>query len=298
MLCPSSILRTLLKCSTQRTRCPQRSIGSLSDIANIRKHESVVEVKDFRLSDNSAEHSEWGKEIVFTCEHASNEVPRPFFWPAEDEWVRDMHWAYDPGAYDFTQECAQQLGSSYVSAKFSRLLCDANRPIASDTLFRDLADGKEIILNKDISEDDIEWRLWKYYLPYHLTAGRVCDLVDPSLIISVHSFNGEYEGNQRHFDLGILCTHDDMMARLLADSFKRNGFNAEVNAPWSGKEGFMYSADSLAVAAPQRRKAMMLELRNDLATDSAWRKEVISVLVDALGTFRKVGAWGGTQTNA
>lgn len=224
----------------------------------------------------------WGQRVLLTCEHATNTMPKPFQWHTQDVWLKDTHWAYDLGANDFMIDVARQLGTVGVGARFSRLLCDANRPIASQTLFRTIADGRPIFMNQEMTEDDAQWRLWKYYVPYHQKLGEVANALDPSLVISVHSFSPNYEGEKRPFELGVLCTHNEALANRIADQFQAGGFDVRVNEPWSGKDGFMFSADSVAISSPHSRKAMMLELRNDLAVDFGWRARVAGVLYKSL----------------
>ena len=57
------------------------------------------------------------------------------------------HWSFDAGAEDFTRELVSRLPAVGVLARFSRLLCDANRPLGSDSMFRDTADGLPVELN-------------------------------------------------------------------------------------------------------------------------------------------------------
>jgi predicted N-formylglutamate amidohydrolase len=224
----------------------------------------------------------WGASVLFTCEHASNALPPPYEWPQEDEWVRSTHWAWDPGARDFALECAERFGGVYVGACFSRLLCDVNRPIASDTMFRERADGAAVKLNRGMTDEERDRRIASFYVRYHRRLGQAANAMDPRLIVSCHSFTPEYEGEKRDMDMGVLCTHEDALARSLVSEFCAAGLDCRENAPWSGKEGFMYSADSLAVAAPVRRTAIMLELRNDLAVDPAWRERVTGALKSSL----------------
>jgi len=144
----------------------------------------------------------------------------------------------------------------------------------STTLVRSECDGKTIKMNENLQKEDLEYRIWKYYIPYHLELGRCADEIDPKLIMSVHSFSPKYESDVRDFEIGVLCTFDEKICERISNRLLQDGFDTRINEPWSGKEGFMYSASSLAIAQPQRRRAVMLELRNDLAIDFEWRNRV------------------------
>ena len=97
-----------------------------------------------------SEHSEKiNNKIFLTCEHASQEIPSAFGkWPEEDNWIVGQHWSVDIGAEILTRELSSRLKANAIVAKFSRLLCDCNRPLDSETLFRKTAEGKQIHLNQ------------------------------------------------------------------------------------------------------------------------------------------------------
>ena len=67
------------------------------------------------------------------------------------------------------------------------------RPVASSTLIREECDGVDVQLNANMKHRDREWRISNYYFPYHLVLGHVGDIVNPELLVSVHSFNPVYE---------------------------------------------------------------------------------------------------------
>jgi predicted N-formylglutamate amidohydrolase len=77
---------------------------------------------------------------LVTCEHASNVLPHGYKWGQDAERdngaLADQHWAFDPGSANFARELSQAAGAVGVMSRFSRLLCDVNRPLASDTLCR------------------------------------------------------------------------------------------------------------------------------------------------------------------
>lgn len=78
--------------------------------------------------------------------------------------------------------------------------------------------------------------------------------VDPSLVVSMHTFNPVYEGSVRDFDIGVLTTFESPVSSIVAHTLSAHGFKVtsvrkscrmwwmqvRMNAPWSGKDGFMY----------------------------------------------------------
>jgi hypothetical protein len=72
------------------------------------------------------------------------------------------------------------------------------------------------MLNKRVTPSDKHSRLTRFYLPYHLELGRIANAVDPRLIISIHSFTNNYEGEERDFEMGVLSTTEDSLANKWA----------------------------------------------------------------------------------
>src|SRR5262249_40693180 len=103
--------------------------------------------------------------VLFTCEHASERLPDPWRWPDADRWLAGTHWAFDLGARELTQELCAELGSVAILSRFTRLLADANRAVASPELFRTVADGQRVELNARIDAEDRARRivLWEAY---------------------------------------------------------------------------------------------------------------------------------------
>jgi len=158
-----------------------------------------------------------------------------------------MHWAVDIGAEEFTREFSERLSAPALLSRVSRLVVDVNRPLNSDTLMRNRADGKAVALNSNIKPHEFEDRISKYYLPYHLMMKEAVKRYSPHFVLAIHSFTPEYEGSRREVEVGVLYkrAQDEPYARELCRLLKEAGIRAELNEPWSGVEGFMYAIDSL-----------------------------------------------------
>ena len=101
-------------------------------------------------------------------------------------------------------ELAQALAAPCLVSRVSRLVIDVNRPLSSETLIRQTADNAIIAMNRNLSSEDVQMRIMKYYIPYHLAFGDAVLKFSPRVIVSVHSFNPVYEGDVRNFDVGVL----------------------------------------------------------------------------------------------
>ncbi len=216
---------------------------------------------------------------ALTCEHASEDFPAPFAIPHSDQFVRGTHWAFDLGARDLTLELAQHLRAPAVLARFSRLLVDPNRPLVSDTLFRVRAEGSTLALNHNLPEADRTNRLNSLYHPFHDRVRTICSAPNIDTIFAIHTFTPLYEGNARAMEIGVLWNREEELGEALVAHLLAFGFRTEANEPYSGKDGLIYVAESHADALGKR--ALELEVRQDLAVNADFRK----TLIEALAAF-------------
>jgi predicted N-formylglutamate amidohydrolase len=268
-----------------------------------------------------AEPSALPYRLLLTCEHASQLLPLPWRWPDEDRRLLNTHWALDLGSEELTRELSVAVAAPAAIAQFTRLLVDANRPLHSSTLFRDTADGIPVFLNKELTPEEKENRLEKCYYPYHRALAALQKEVMPDFILSLHSYTKNYEGQPRKVEVGVLYKEDEELAKAMKKQFTENGgYDCRMNEPWSGLEGFMYSADRHghwdedAFKPPQERSpgwtekegksdiaVIMLEMRNDLLTDKSWRAAFTQRLTKILGSSevvdlvkKKKASWAGS----
>ncbi len=218
--------------------------------------------------------------LVFTCEHASAELPEPWTWPAGDLWLVDTHWASDIGAAAFTRRVARRMNAPAVLSRFSRLLIDPNRPLDSDTLFRENADGKTVQLNEALLGPERQRRIEDFYVPYHQAVSEMVRRSRGDTVFSIHTFTDDYEGDARVLELGVLFDYDeeDVALRLLRH-LEAAGFHVLANEPWSGKDGLAYSP--VRHAREVGRQALEIEARQDLIVDESFAER----LAEALATF-------------
>lgn len=109
-----------------------------------------------------------------------------------------------------TQSLSQSIDCPYIATQFSRLIIDANRDLQSDTLIRDEADGVPVEMNRNLTTEEVEFRINEFWLPYR------CALDDMLMryenleyLISIHSFTPIYQGHMRTCEVGILCLEED-----------------------------------------------------------------------------------------
>jgi predicted N-formylglutamate amidohydrolase len=223
--------------------------------------------------------------VVLTCEHASARLPDGWRWHEGDERLKSTHWAFDPGAREIVHQLSAHLGAPAVLSRFTRLLADPNRAEDAPDLFRRLADGSPVELNRAIAEGDRERRLRGFHRPYHDAMSAAVEASPAELIVSVHTFTPNYEGEARAVEVGVLFNHEEELAVALQAEVLALGLDVRLNEPYSGKAGLIYAADRHAEA--HGRRAIELEVRQDLAVSSDFRSRFVPALCAALAVAGK-----------
>jgi predicted N-formylglutamate amidohydrolase len=169
-----------------------------------------------------------------------------------------------------------------VLCGFSRLLADANRDADDPTVFRLEAHGRPVALNSNLTDAERRERIARFHAPYHAAI----DLLllrypNAGVVLSMHSFTPVYEdGPPRPMEIGVLFDHEEALASAVISSLARDGWIVASNEPYSGKAGLIYAAERHA--DQHRRRALELEIRQDLAQDERRRPRLVESLRNAL----------------
>ena len=254
--------------------------------ASVGRNAAVV--RDHRASKGST------GVLMVIAEHATNALPAGCSFGgqivAHNELLEESHWAYDPNSLNAAGEFATAAQGVLVSAAFSRLYIDPNRPLASDTLVRRRCGDVTVNFNVNTVPEVVAERVSRAWSPYHLCLGAVKAEVEPGAVLSVHTFNATYPGmppGSRNFEVGVIHTFDFALAEEISAALNAAGIPSRVNEPYSGQEGIMFSAEGAACAhegskrggaASGRVPAIMLELRNDLCAQLNWRRGVVDAV--------------------
>jgi predicted N-formylglutamate amidohydrolase len=229
------------------------------------------------------------RRLVISCEHASNAVPEPLVTTDTDRQWLDTHWGWDIGAAQLTRELVARKSCCAVLARFSRLVCDANRDADDLTFVRRDITGVPLGFNQGVDASELQRRIDSYHTPYHALlddclrerVARGGDVV----LFSVHSFTPVFEGQKRDMEMGILFDRYEPIAHRFAGHLRNVGFKTALNEPYSGKDGMMYAMSLHG----QRHNVVYLELevRQDLLGTPEDIVDVADRLCDAL-TARQV----------
>lgn len=228
------------------------------------------------------------RRFLIVCDHASNYIPPEYNCLGLDEEVLNQHIAYDLGAADVTRELAQKLECPAILSNFSRLIIDPNRGLDDPTLVVKLSDGEIIPGNYHVDRfrgsEQLTDRVSRYYKPYndaiasHLAAVQADGIIP--IILSVHSFTPIWRGEPRPWHGAILWDRDDRLRnKMLAYFDDRPEIIFGDNEPYSGRleNDCMYRhATRLGLAHG------LIEIRQDIATDTVQRKDWVGYLSDIL----------------
>jgi len=223
-------------------------------------------------------------EILITCEHATNDLPEDYSWTENDKrhFVNE-HWGLDIGAYEMANALAAELKCVFVHSLYSRLLLDTNRSIVSDTLFRKTGDGHEVDINKNLTHEEEQNRIKRFYIPYYDALREISTKVDPTYILSIHSFTPIYQGEPRSMEIGVLYGHDSTKLAIdLNDAMNSKGYVSDINKPYDGITT-MGTVKSLIYAKhPTKRQGITFEFRNDILTNEARKGHLKKCTIEAI----------------
>lgn len=174
---------------------------------------------------------------------------------------------------------AKRTGSPALVARFSRLLIDANRPLESDTLIRDKCDNKSVKIGTNVTSQDRQKRIDLYWTPYRKAFDDLLqEYTAAEMVLGVHSFTPNYEGQLRQVEIGVLCTSEHVgVAEKLNSAFNEAGYVSKINEPWTGD-----ICDVLKTANKRGKTGIVVEFRQDLIVLPKWKSKVERVLMASL----------------
>ena len=195
------------------------------------------------------------------CDHASNYIPPSLKNLGLPEKELARHIAWDIGALDLTRELAKLLNSKAIWANVSRLVIDLNRAPNDIGSIPEKSDQTTIFGNRKITAKNREKRVNHIHIPYHQAVEETLKEIPQPIIIAIHSFTPEMNGQKRPWEIGVLWNQDERLARPLIEALTKAGKIVGDNQPYSGKE-FYYTLNRHAESANIPNVA--LEIRQDL----------------------------------
>lgn len=224
--------------------------------------------------------------LLVTCEHGGNEVPREYrglFRGAER--ALESHRGWDPGALELAERIAEELGVPLVAATVSRLVVDLNRSLSN-----------RAVLSEWTRRLDGAGRtrlMARYYGPHREAVERLVRRLGRrgrAVHIAVHSFTPVLRGARRDADIGLLYDPTRGPERELCGAWRAalGGLRVRMNYPYRGTSDGLTSA--LRRRHGVRRYAgIELEVNQRLVRGPGWTR-VQMAIVGSLRRVRESGA--------
>lgn len=216
--------------------------------------------------------------IVCVADHASSHVPDdiPLGIPHE---LLNEHIAVDIGVEGVAERMALRHNIPAHLATISRLVCDFHREEDHPSLVPQDSDGHLIPGNIGAN---IDARLDRFYRPYHTALAEWLDGIEPSLIVSLHSFTPAMRScdKPRPWEVALLYNQDDRAARHAIRMFGELGLTVGDNEPYSGRQ---LNATMNRHAEAFGRPYLAIEVRQDKVATRAEQARWAAMIADVAG---------------
>ena len=202
-------------------------------------------------------------KVVLVCDHASNLIPLCLKNLGLSATDLDSHIAWDPGAALVAKYLSTALDAPLVLSGYSRLVIDCNRPLDSPESIPESSAGVRIPGNENLTRADRKRRISQIFFPYQQAISQLLEQRNrPTVLISVHSFVAEIQGENRPWQIGVAGYGDDRFARALFSELDNlDGVEVGFNQPYAIEAEFDYT---LPVQGTERGlHCAMVEIRQD-----------------------------------
>ncbi len=204
--------------------------------------------------------------LILVCEHASRYIPEALNNLGLDDAAVREHIAWDIGALQLAEALSETLGATLLSANYSRLLIDLNRPRHAPDSIPAQSEIYQVPGNRELDEASREYRRQTLFKPFH---ARLQTLIDariakgqPVRVVGIHSFTPVYYGQPRPLEIGVLFGQAKAYAQRVLDGLDELALKVAGNQP--------YKIDPLGdMTVPVHGDArgldsVLIEVRNDL----------------------------------
>ena len=219
------------------------------------------------------------KRILFIADHASNYIPNSLENLGLNKKLFNTHIAYDLGIKELCINLSKLLKSKYITGAHSRLIIDLNRDVSDPTLIPEIVDGKIIVKNVNLSENEKRKRISEIYNKYHdnIRSTIKCDHI--TILISLHSFNPIFKKEKRNIHFGILSNQDRRLSNYIITEMKRRKLKVGDNEPY---EGNLIGDTMYKHGLKNNLHHTLIEIRNDLLSSPTKVHRVSALLKDVI----------------
>lgn len=215
----------------------------------------------YTLSQEDSEHP-----VILVCEHASPYIPAQLERLGLSIEAACEHIAWDIGAQTLAQQLSKTLGATLISAGYSRLLIDLNRPLEAPDSIPERSEIYEVTGNRQLDDATRQYRRDRLFTPFHQ---KLSALIDARVatgravrIVGIHSFTPMYFGQPRTLEIGVLYARAHAYAHQLLEGLAAQGFKVAANQPYE-----INPLEDMTVPVHGDKRgidAALIEVRNDL----------------------------------
>ena len=223
--------------------------------------------------------------VVIACEHACAFIPAEFDNLGLSAQAAASHIAWDPGALAIARQLSLRLDASLVAQKVSRLLYDCNRCPSAIGAIAKKSENITIPGNENLSPEAVHDRVERFYLPFKNMLTTTLDEKTKNgsapILVTIHSFTPVYFGAKRDVEIGILHDADARLADKLIKALNRGDeYRVERNQPYGPEDGVTHTLIEHGLSRGALN--VMIEVRNDLLSDTNAANKIGDLLADAL----------------
>ena len=214
--------------------------------------------------------------VLVVVDHASSLVPKNIDLGISLDYLDD-HIAYDIGTAEIARYITEDTGFTAILGKFSRLVVDLNRYPDEPAVIPERSDGVEIT-NNIIDDSARIQRLQTFFNPYHDRLTRLISELQPSLLLSLHSFAPTLRTNpqvDRPWDLGVLYNEHEGPSKLALQHLSELELMVGDQLPYSGKD---LNATMNRQAESINQAYFGVEIRQDLISFETGQRRFAEIL--------------------
>ncbi|MEE9445900.1 MAG: N-formylglutamate amidohydrolase [Cocleimonas sp.] len=204
--------------------------------------------------------------LILVCEHACMDIPIALNDLGLSSSELTSHISWDPGAYKVAKFLSDALDAPLISANYSRLVYDCNRPPFAQNAIPTESAKCVIPGNLELTREDHFDRVQEIYRPFEYAVRSVVDSIadrrDDLVIISIHSFTPIFLGAHRTVEVGILHDADSRLADTMLRYTVDKAVKVARNAPYGPNDGVMHTLKLHALS--RNLPNAMIEVKNDL----------------------------------
>jgi len=229
-------------------------------------------------------------DFVLICEHAGRRIPRALgtLGLAEEDLTR--HIAWDIGARAVAVALCDMLDAPLFMQRYSRLVCDCNRPPDVEAFAPEVSEETAIPGNLGLSEADRKARAEAIFHPFHDVVTSFLDgrarAGRRTILATVHSFTPVFLGRARPWQVGILFNRDRLLSPAIARWLQEStDLEVGINEPYSVGDDTDYA---IPVHGEKRGlPCVEFEIRNDLIAEESKARPWAELLGQALAAGRE-----------